>query len=136
MPYSETFKRKMVQKMTGPKATSAGAPAREVNVAQTILSRWLRQASSAIDDFETNPDHGGQGVGLFLQILALEGVQIQRPKLRSRRKRRSGFRSAANWICMPSIPARSRSCWTTICRNASPPESKKYGRSTERAREF
>ena len=44
MPYSETFKRKMVQKMTGPNAASAGALARDVNVAQTTLSRWLRQA--------------------------------------------------------------------------------------------
>jgi transposase-like protein len=62
MPYSETFKRKMVQKMTGPNAASAGALAREVNMAQTTLSRWLRQASSAVDDFETNPDNGESAV--------------------------------------------------------------------------
>lgn len=44
MPYSETFRRKMVQRMTGPDATSATALARQVNVSQTTLSRWLRQA--------------------------------------------------------------------------------------------
>lgn len=58
MSYSETFKRKMVQRMTGPNAASAGALAREVNVAQTTLSRWLRRAPAVIDGFETNAEHG------------------------------------------------------------------------------
>lgn len=62
MPYSETFKRKMVQKMTGPNAASAGALAREVNVAQTTLSRWLRQAPAIDVDFDSNPDHGERAV--------------------------------------------------------------------------
>jgi transposase-like protein len=62
MPYSETFKHKMVQKMTGPNAASAGALAREVNVAQTTLSRWLRQAPAIDVDFDSNPDHGKRAV--------------------------------------------------------------------------
>lgn len=62
MPYSGTFKRKMVQKMTGPNAASAGALARDVNVAQTTLSRWLRQASAIDADFDSNADPGEYAV--------------------------------------------------------------------------
>lgn len=42
--YSENFKRKMVQRMTGPYARSAKSLARETGVAQATLSRWLIQA--------------------------------------------------------------------------------------------
>jgi transposase len=44
MQYSEMFKRKMVQKMTGPQAISATALSRQVDISQTTLSKWLRQA--------------------------------------------------------------------------------------------
>ena len=44
MQYSELFKRKMVQKMTGPDAISATALSKQVDVSQTTLSQWLRQA--------------------------------------------------------------------------------------------
>lgn len=44
MPYSEMFKRKMVQKMTGPDALSASALSKQVDVPQTTLSKWLRKA--------------------------------------------------------------------------------------------
>jgi transposase-like protein len=44
MPYSEKFRRKMVQKLTGPDATSATALSKEVDVPQTTLSKWLRNA--------------------------------------------------------------------------------------------
>lgn len=44
MPYSEKFKRKMVQKLTGPNAISATALSKEVDVPQTTLSKWLRNA--------------------------------------------------------------------------------------------
>ena len=42
--YSENFKRKMVQRMSGPHARSATSLARETGVAQATLSRWLIQA--------------------------------------------------------------------------------------------
>lgn len=44
MPYSEMFKRKMVQKMTGPDAIAATALSKQVDVPQTTLSKWLRNA--------------------------------------------------------------------------------------------
>ena len=44
MPYSDMFKRKMVQKMTGPDAISATALSKQIDVSQTTLSQWLRQA--------------------------------------------------------------------------------------------
>jgi transposase-like protein len=44
MQYSEMFKRKMVQKMTGPQPVSASALSRQFQVSQTTLSKWLRQA--------------------------------------------------------------------------------------------
>lgn len=44
--YSESFKRKMVQRMCGPDARSAGSLSLEVGVAQSTLSRWLREAGT------------------------------------------------------------------------------------------
>jgi transposase len=46
MPYSDMFKRKMVQRMSGPEATSASALAKQVDVPQTTLSKWLRLAGA------------------------------------------------------------------------------------------
>jgi transposase len=46
MPYSEMFKRKMVQKMTGPTPLSASALSRQVDVPQATLSKWLRNAGA------------------------------------------------------------------------------------------
>ena len=40
--YNERFKETMVGKMTGPAAVTASALAAEVGVAQTTLSRWLK----------------------------------------------------------------------------------------------
>jgi transposase len=45
MPYSEMFKRKMIQKLTGPHAISATALSKQVDVSQPTLSKWLRNAS-------------------------------------------------------------------------------------------
>ena len=45
MEYSAAFRRRMVQRMTGPRAISANALAGEVGVGQPTLSRWLREAS-------------------------------------------------------------------------------------------
>jgi transposase len=42
MPYSDMFKRKMVQRMSGPEALSATALSKQVDVPQTTLSKWLR----------------------------------------------------------------------------------------------
>lgn len=45
-PYSEKFKRKMVQRMSGTHPTSATALSKEVGVAQATLSRWLLLAGT------------------------------------------------------------------------------------------
>ena len=44
MPYSDMFKRKMIQRLTGPNAISAWALSKQVDVPQTTLSKWLRNA--------------------------------------------------------------------------------------------
>lgn len=44
MPYSELFKQKMIQKLTGPYAISASALSKKVDVPQATLSKWLRKA--------------------------------------------------------------------------------------------
>jgi len=44
MSYTEMFKRKMVQKLTGPDAISAWALSKQVDVPQPTLSTWLRKA--------------------------------------------------------------------------------------------
>lgn len=44
MPYSEMFKRKMVQKLSSPDAISASALSKQVDVPQSTLSKWLRMA--------------------------------------------------------------------------------------------
>lgn len=44
--YSDKFKRKMVQRMSGASPTTATALSKEVGIAQGTLSRWLRRAST------------------------------------------------------------------------------------------
>ena len=46
MAYSEVFKRKMVQKLTGPDAPSAYTLAKEVDVSRSTLERWCKDAAS------------------------------------------------------------------------------------------
>lgn len=46
--YSEAFKSKMVQRMSGPRGKTATALASEVGIAQPTLSRWLRRAQSSL----------------------------------------------------------------------------------------
>ena len=45
MSYSEAFKARMVQKMTGPRAMTASELSGEIGVCQPTLSRWLRDAT-------------------------------------------------------------------------------------------
>jgi transposase len=45
--YSEAFKSKMVQRMSGPNAMTATALSREVGIHQSTLSAWLRRARVA-----------------------------------------------------------------------------------------
>ena len=45
MNYPETFKEKMVLRMSGPLGISANALSEEVGISQTSLSRWLREAA-------------------------------------------------------------------------------------------
>lgn len=44
VPYSEKFKLRMIQRLTGPNAQSATTLSREVGVPQPTLSLWLRRA--------------------------------------------------------------------------------------------
>ena len=44
--YSEKFKARMVERMTGPRGVSANALSKEVDVAQPTLSLWLRTAGN------------------------------------------------------------------------------------------
>lgn len=48
MLYSDGFRGRMVQRMTGAEAISATALAREVGVSQPTLSRWLQQARTFV----------------------------------------------------------------------------------------
>lgn len=43
--YSAAFRARMIERMTGPRAISANALAREVGIQQPTLSRWLREAA-------------------------------------------------------------------------------------------
>ena len=58
MPYSQSFKESMVQRMTGPNRVSAAALAEDVGVAQSSLSRWLREARTLarMKNEKTNPN--------------------------------------------------------------------------------
>lgn len=61
MPYSEMFKRKMIQRMSGPQAISASALAKQVDVPQTTLSKWLRLAGAkAAYVFPNDPNRSVQ----------------------------------------------------------------------------
>ncbi len=46
--FSEAFKSKMVQRMLGPERISANALAAQVNLSQTTLSRWRREAEGTM----------------------------------------------------------------------------------------
>jgi len=56
MPYSETFKRRMIQKMSGPDALSAGDLAEKEGLCQPTLSRWLRNAGKLGDMKKRSPN--------------------------------------------------------------------------------
>ena len=45
-PYSESFRKRMIEKLAGPHAKTATALADEVGVSQATLSRWLRGAGT------------------------------------------------------------------------------------------
>jgi transposase len=61
MPYSDMFKRKMVQRMSGPEALSATALSRQVDVPQATLSKWLRLAGEgAAYVFPNDPNRSPQ----------------------------------------------------------------------------
>lgn len=60
--YSESFRNRMVEKLTGPHAVSANALSAEVGVPQSTLSRWLKGAGTvrrtmppADDDTKASP---------------------------------------------------------------------------------
>jgi transposase len=45
IPYSNAFRNRMVSRLVGPNAMSAGALSKETGLAQATLSRWVREAS-------------------------------------------------------------------------------------------
>ena len=47
--YSDGFRARMVERMTGPRRMSANALAQEVGINQPTLSRWLRDAATVGD---------------------------------------------------------------------------------------
>ncbi len=49
MEYSQGFKARMVQRMTGPESISAWSLGQEIGVAQSTLSRWKRRAATIVD---------------------------------------------------------------------------------------
>lgn len=58
MQYSSGFKTAMVKRLSGPDAVSALALSSEVGVAQTTLSRWLKDARSLVPVTEETPKSG------------------------------------------------------------------------------
>lgn len=55
MEYSEAFKSKMVQRMSGPRGKTATALAPEVGIPQPTLSRWLRAAQASVAVMSKGP---------------------------------------------------------------------------------
>ena len=53
--YTDGFRARMVERMTGPKRMSANALAQEVGVHQPTLSRWLREAATVGDVSKKKP---------------------------------------------------------------------------------
>lgn len=47
--YTEGFRARMVERMTGPEAISANSLSKEVGINQPTLSRWLREAGTVAD---------------------------------------------------------------------------------------
>ena len=61
MPYSDMFKRKKVQRMSEHESISASALAKQVDVPQTTLSKWLRLAGAkAAYVFPNDPNRSVQ----------------------------------------------------------------------------
>lgn len=62
MQYTNGFKARMVQRLSGPEGISATALSKEVGVSQATLSRWLRAASTlgAVGGGQNNREGGGK----------------------------------------------------------------------------
>ena len=61
MNYTESFKSKMVQRMTPPDAVSAMRLSKEVGVSQSQLSRWLRDARTVVPMARKSERHAIEG---------------------------------------------------------------------------
>ena len=73
MRYPDRFKMTMIQRMTGADPVTAGALSEEAGVAQSTLSRWLREASFAL-----RPDQD-PGIGFFAEVNKAQ-MTPKRPK--------------------------------------------------------
>jgi len=76
MQYSQGFKMRMVQRLSGPDPISANKLAQEVGVSQNSLSRWLRQAAN-INHFEkTYEEHSDMSAKRPLDLTPEQKLQI------------------------------------------------------------
>ena len=71
-PYSEAFKRKMVQRLIGKNAVSATQLARETGLRQQNLSRWLAEARSLPKVSPNRPKPRTWSVAEKVRIVAAE----------------------------------------------------------------
>lgn len=60
--YSAAVKERMLRRLSGPAAISANALGRETGIGQTILSRWLREATT-VDRMTPNAKKGRKWTG-------------------------------------------------------------------------
>jgi transposase len=56
IPYTATFRNRMVSRLVGPHAISATALGKETGLAQATLSRWLREASKLRREMPADED--------------------------------------------------------------------------------
>jgi hypothetical protein len=77
MEYSNGFRAAMVRKMTGPRPMSASALAEEVKVAQSTLSRWLREAGTVEDvsKKKSNPPSRWTAAEKLRVVVAAQGLE-------------------------------------------------------------
>ena len=75
MHYSQIFKDKMIRKMTGPDAISATALSRQVDISQSTLSKWLRNAG--VDSSYVYPNNNSKSIRMT------DSTKPRRPQDRS-----------------------------------------------------
>ena len=80
MRYSEGFKNRMIERMAGPEGIAAIDLAREVNVHQTTLSRWVKERSFAAMTTDKSPSRSSRPAQEKLRIV-LEAERLDEAAL-------------------------------------------------------